>query len=246
MRTAVLLSSVAALGSRPGYQCRPGRRLNSSEVAFAPSADNEVASDLGEEAAGYDIFEPEALDGAVETAADESAGRLHGCSTRVARPGRRQGAGRRRRRQHVPARRDADKILYGPLATGAGTIRAMGYLIVIDGIEAVRLDEKCDFNGKSWPCGQRARTEFRAWMRDRALTCRVPPAPAARAVLTSCRIGNQDAGDWLVKYGWARALSAGPYVAAGEKARTEKLGIFGAPSALDGAETPAQDGPQPS
>lgn len=234
MRTAVLLSSVAALGALCLAIVSAGKALNSSEGAFVPSAEDAVAADFGEEAAGYDIYEPEALDGAFEIAADEP-GREHAQAASPTSPGRGVAKAPEDDTGGSMYMRDGDtdKVLYGPLATGAGTIKAMGYLIVIDGIEAVRLEEKCEFNGKSWPCGQRARTEFRAWMRDRALTCRVPPAPVARAVLTSCRIGNQDAGDWLVKYGWARALPTGPYVKAGEKARTDKLGIYGAPPALD-------------
>lgn len=122
-----------------------------------------------------------------------------------------------------------DKRLYRPLATGTGIIQAMGYKLVIDGIDPVKPDEKCIFNGRSWPCGVRARTEFRAWLRDRAVTCKVPSEPSSRAVLTSCRAGKVDAGGWLVANGWARAQPAGPYAKAGEKARADKRGIFGAP-----------------
>jgi hypothetical protein len=122
-----------------------------------------------------------------------------------------------------------DKRLYHPVVTDAGVIQAMGYKLVIAGIDAVRPGEKCTFNGRSWPCGVRARAEFRAWLRDRAVTCNVPSKPSGRAVLTSCRAGNDDAGGWLVANGWARPQPAGPYVKAGEKARAGKRGIFGPP-----------------
>ncbi|MEP9370632.1 thermonuclease family protein [Mesorhizobium sp. KR1-2] len=122
-----------------------------------------------------------------------------------------------------------DKRLYQPVATDTGIIQAMGYKLVIAGIDPVKPGEKCNFNGRSWPCGVRARTEFRAWLRDRAVTCKVPSKPSGRAVLTSCRAGKVDAGAWLVENGWARAQPAGPYAKAGEKARAEKRGIFGAP-----------------
>lgn len=125
--------------------------------------------------------------------------------------------------------RNQDKILYRPVATDAGTIDAMGYKVVLVGVDTLGPDEKCSFDGRSWPCGARARTEFRAWLRDRAITCEVPAKPGGRAVSTRCRIGNSDAGAWLVQNGWARAQGAGPYVKAGEKARAEKRGIYGRP-----------------
>jgi endonuclease YncB( thermonuclease family) len=119
------------------------------------------------------------------------------------------------------------KVLYRPRATETGTIDAMGYTLILMGINPPKLSEKCVFNGMSWPCGVHALSEFRSWLRDRAVTCLVPAQPAARAVLTRCRAGRDDAGAWLVKNGWARAEPAGPYVKAGEKARAEKLGIYG-------------------
>jgi endonuclease YncB( thermonuclease family) len=127
------------------------------------------------------------------------------------------------------AERNQDKVLYRPVATDAGTIDAMGYKVLLVGVDTLGPDEKCSFDGRSWPCGARARTEFRAWLRDRAVTCEVPAKPGGRAVLTRCRIGNSDAGAWLVQNGWARAEGAGPYVKAGEKARAEKRGIYGRP-----------------
>lgn len=125
-----------------------------------------------------------------------------------------------------------EKTLYRPVATSAGIVEAMGYTIAIAGTIAVKPDEKCSFQGKSWPCGIRARSEFRAWLRDRAVTCKVPHEPSGRAVSTTCRIGKADAGAWLVKHGWARAEAAGPYAKAGDKARADKIGIFGRPSAV--------------
>ncbi|PSJ60317.1 hypothetical protein C7I85_14280 [Mesorhizobium soli] len=119
------------------------------------------------------------------------------------------------------------KVLYRPRATETGTIDAMGYTLILTGVNPPKLNEKCVYNGRSWPCGARALTEFRAWLRDRAVTCLVPAQPAGRAVLTKCSVGREDAGAWLVKNGWARAQAAGPYARAGEKARAEKLGIYG-------------------
>jgi len=123
------------------------------------------------------------------------------------------------------------KTLYQPIATESGTIDAMGYTLVITGIMPLAPNAKCDFEGRPWSCGVSARTEFRALLRDRAVTCKVPVAPTSRAVLTQCRVGpeNEDVGKWLVENGWARAQPAGPYASLGQKSEADKRGIFGPP-----------------
>jgi endonuclease YncB( thermonuclease family) len=129
------------------------------------------------------------------------------------------------------------KPLFQPVATAAGTIEAKGHTIAISGIEAVKPDESCtDPAGKSWRCGQAARTAFRAFLRGRAITCAQPEGSHGTAV--ACHIGKQDIGQWLVENGWARPLGSGPYVKAGEAARKAKKGIFGAAPDLSGLPPP--------
>ena len=90
------------------------------------------------------------------------------------------------------------------------------------------LDESCDYEGVSWQCGVRARTAFRLWLRGRALVCQLPDEEQA-VTSARCRLAKQDAGAWLVANGWALAAPDGPYVQAEEKARAERMGIFGGP-----------------
>ncbi len=121
--------------------------------------------------------------------------------------------------------------LYQPVASSAGQIEAKGYSIAIAGIDPVAANEDCSFEGTSWPCGARARTAFRSWLRGRAVTCTVPPEPDRTVISADCRVGKEDVGAWLVANGWARAAAGGPYAEAGEKARSDKVGIFGPPPA---------------
>lgn len=117
--------------------------------------------------------------------------------------------------------------LFQPVAPAAGEIESKGVSVAISGIEVVRSDEACtDDAGKSWPCGVRARTAFRAFLRNRAVTCAEPEANGGPAT-AQCHIGKQDIGQWLVDNGWARAAAGGPYADAGEKARAAGKGIFG-------------------
>ena len=130
--------------------------------------------------------------------------------------------------------------LFQPLATAAGLIEAKGYSVAVSGIDVVPQDETCTTDGKSWPCGIRARTAFRAFLRGRAVVCTVPPDGGRDRIAAQCRIGKQDVGQWLVDNGWARAAKGGPYVEAGEKALTAKKGIFGsAPNLAGMAAEPA-------
>ncbi|UVC15604.1 thermonuclease family protein [Mesorhizobium onobrychidis] len=124
--------------------------------------------------------------------------------------------------------------LFQPIATAAGVIQAKGYSVAISGIDIVRQDETCADGGKSWTCGSRARTAFRAFLRGRAVVCAVPPEGGRDLIAAECRVGNQDVGQWLIENGWARAAKGGPYVEAGEKARTARKGIFGPAPSLSG------------
>lgn len=136
--------------------------------------------------------------------------------------------------------------LFQPVAQAAGLIEAKGYSVAVSGIDIVRQDETCSDDGKAWPCGIRARTAFRAFLRGRAVVCTVPPEGGRDLIAAECRIGKQDVGQWLVENGWARAAKGGPYVEAGDEARTAKKGIFGSAPNLSGMPAmPAAPSPAP-
>jgi endonuclease YncB( thermonuclease family) len=136
--------------------------------------------------------------------------------------------------------------LFQPVAPAAGLIEAKGYSVAVSGIDVVTQDETCSDDGKSWPCGVRARTAFRAFLGGRAVVCTVPPEGGRDLIAAECRIGKQDIGQWLVENGWARAAKGGPYVEAGDKARSEKKGIFGSAPNLSGMPSmPAAPSPAP-
>lgn len=124
--------------------------------------------------------------------------------------------------------------LFQPVATAAGVIEAKGYSVAVSGIDIVGQDETCTDAGKSWACGIRARTAFRAFLRGRTVVCTVPPEGGRDLIAAECRVGKQDIGQWLIENGWARAAKGSPYIEAGEKARADKKGIFGPAPKLSG------------
>jgi endonuclease YncB( thermonuclease family) len=137
--------------------------------------------------------------------------------------------------------------LFQPVATAAGFIEAKGYSVVVSGIDVISQEQTCTDGGKSWDCGIRARTAFRAFLRGRAVVCAVPPEGGRDLISAECRIGKQDIGEWLVENGWAKAAQGGPYVEAGKKAHAAKKGVFGPAPDLSGPPAlPAASRPPPA
>ncbi|CAG1015864.1 MAG: thermonuclease family protein [Rhizobiaceae bacterium] len=131
----------------------------------------------------------------------------------------------------VPPDKWKGSLLHRPVAVASARFEAMGRSVALAGIESVEPDEACSWQGRPWPCGVRARTAFRTWLRGRSLSCAIPPESDRHLVVAACRLGKQDVGLWLVTNGWARAAEGGPYEAAGRAAREKQLGVFGAPPA---------------
>lgn len=122
-----------------------------------------------------------------------------------------------------------ETLLYRPTATSSATFEAMGRTVGISGTIDIDPSRICQFGDASWPCGQRARAAFNAWLRGRALKCFLPPDVERFAVAASCKLGNQDVGAWLVSNGWAMASPLGIYGKAESVARSGEMGIFGPP-----------------
>jgi endonuclease YncB( thermonuclease family) len=118
-------------------------------------------------------------------------------------------------------------LLPRPHAVAAGRFHSRGHVVTLAGIEIVEAEEKCGEGQESWPCGTMARTAFRNWLRGRALSCVVPVSPVPGEVVTPCTLGRQDAGEWLVRQGWAHAVAGGPYEEAEAEAREAGRGLHG-------------------
>ena len=131
--------------------------------------------------------------------------------------------------QALPPPEPEITLFHRPVATGSASFEAMGYKLVIAGTQSVGVDEACTQGSIVWPCGMRARTAVRMWLRGRTLTCAPPPKDKNKVAVVTCDLGKQDVGAWLVSNGWARAAPDGPYAEAEAKARKAKMGIFGLP-----------------
>jgi hypothetical protein len=135
-----------------------------------------------------------------------------------------------------PPPRDPDslpkrwRLVHQPVATAAGMLEAGGLAMALPGIDIVAVNETCTSpSGQSWPCGMAARTAFRAYLRGRALNCRLPDARAETGIVAECLLQGEDPAQWLVSRGWAKAKPDGPFGALGEAAEQARRGIYGQP-----------------
>lgn len=120
-------------------------------------------------------------------------------------------------------------LLYRPVAISSAVFESMGRTVVISGTIDIAPGKTCSFGDAVWPCGQRARAAFNAWLRGRALKCFLPPDFDRFAIAAPCTLGKQDAGAWLVSNGWALASPFGIYGKAEATARGAGMGVFGPP-----------------
>lgn len=117
-------------------------------------------------------------------------------------------------------------LLRAPLAISAGRIVVRGYRIRLAGVIPTPLDKICiRTDGTEDPCGMRARTAFRQFLRGRAIRCDVPAKPTGEEIVTTCALFKADLGAWLVENGWA--LPDGDrYQAVAAKARDRRRGFL--------------------
>lgn len=120
-----------------------------------------------------------------------------------------------------------ETLLFRPVATSSAVFEAMGRTVAISGTIDIDPGRTCTFDNTAWPCGQRARAAFNAWLRGRALKCLLPPDADRFAIAAPCALGKQDVGAWLVSNGWAMAAPIGIYGKAEAVARDARMGIFG-------------------
>ncbi len=124
-------------------------------------------------------------------------------------------------------KRSGIRLLHQPLATAAGIFEARGIRIQLAGIIPILPDVTCKTStSRRRPCGKMALTAFRAWLRGRAIECDLGHDNVSDPVEATCTLGGKDAAAWLVRHGWARALTDGRYAELERTAQSAALGIF--------------------
>jgi endonuclease YncB( thermonuclease family) len=126
-----------------------------------------------------------------------------------------------------PLSKEETFLLFQPVVENAGTLIAEGRMITLSGVLPVEATRMCvNADGGQWPCGKKARTEFRALVRGRAISCLLPDQQIAN-VETECRIGKENLAEWLVEKGWAEAKPGSEFESLGQAAKLMGRGIYG-------------------
>ncbi|MCQ0989956.1 thermonuclease family protein [Jiella marina] len=120
-------------------------------------------------------------------------------------------------------------LLPRPIAIDGGRIAIRQGVITLPGLEVLDLRERCGEEPRSWPCGVRSRTELRRYLRGRSIRCEEVPREFGlrrEEITTTCTVGGEDIGQWVVENGWARASPDGPYTQVEAEAQAGRRGIW--------------------
>ncbi len=106
-----------------------------------------------------------------------------------------------------PKDRQPTFLMHRPLVENITTITSGERTITLAGIAPLPIDAKCELKGETRPCGRLARTALRALIRGRTIKCKkLSQLTNKISLTTSCKIGNIDLADWLIKQGWTTPL----------------------------------------
>ena len=109
--------------------------------------------------------------------------------------------------------------------TDGDTVRLHGTPIRLKGIDAPEMRQSCRRDGRSYPCGEAARSALVDLLADRPLTCRITGRDRYQRALASCAVEGEDIGAWLVEQGLAIGYG-GEYGREEARARTRRMGLW--------------------
>lgn len=93
------------------------------------------------------------------------------------------------------------------------------------GLDAPELSQQCtDGDGRTWPCGRRARDRMAELLSAGAIDCRPEDTDQYDRLLATCLVAGRDIGGTLVVEGLA--VSSGRYWTEEAAARQARLGIW--------------------
>jgi len=119
------------------------------------------------------------------------------------------------------------RLFARPIAVDSATLRIGEITVRIAGVDPIAPEARCADGPQSWPCGARARTAFRGWLRGRSVLCGIPGEEVRAVSLTvPCLLGEQDVGAWLVRNGWATASPDSRYAEDEAAARQARAGVW--------------------
>lgn len=114
----------------------------------------------------------------------------------------------------------------------AGLIDARSHRIALAHVEPPGLDQRCvNGAGVRWPCGMRARTALRRFVRRRPIACldlNTTQRGDEPVTVALCEVAGTDLSRWLIEQGWAAPKDTAPqeWRTAHATAKNFGLGMF--------------------
>lgn len=133
-----------------------------------------------------------------------------------------------------PAKPEKPRVLRPILVVDGRTLKAGDIVVTLKDMEPPGASETCpEADGRTWACGAAATAALRAFVRGRGVQCMVPKDAREGTFATHCSIGPTDLTEWMIRRGWAKAITAnGPHAAAETQARKENLGLWRMPAPI--------------
>ena len=98
-----------------------------------------------------------------------------------------------------------------PLVLDARSLRVKKTTIRLAHLAGPDLSEKCPSRlGGDWPCGMRARTALRGFIRNYAIHCDEELKLGENEIRAKCAKGETDISRWMLEQGWARPTQDAP------------------------------------
>ena len=108
------------------------------------------------------------------------------------------------------------------------TLDLHGLRVRLEAIDAPEVRQRCQYNGREWPCGRRAAFALADMIGARPVSCRWREHDRYRRAIARCEVGGIDLGGWMVVRGWALAYRRYGlrYVGQEQRARAARRGLW--------------------
>lgn len=132
----------------------------------------------------------------------------------------------------LPAPANATELSGVASVVDGDTIIVGGTRIRLHGIDAPELKQTCSrWSGEEWACGTMAKQALEKFLAAGIATCTSYSTDRYGRTIAKCAVGDRDAGEWLIRNGWAIAYRrySLDYVIEEDMARKDRSGIWGGP-----------------
>ncbi len=128
----------------------------------------------------------------------------------------------------LPGLANAQELSGQASAVDGDTLNMTGIAIRLHGIDAPEARQTCRRDDTTWNCGQEAAQMLSRLVAGKGVQCQQRDIDAFGRIVATCRVGQIDLADALVRAGYAVALPqySDAYLESEEKARTLKAGIW--------------------